>query len=76
MIHHPNLRGLRTFAIIWFGQLISGIGSGLTGFGLGIWVFLETGSAVQFALTTFFYVLPIALIGPVAGALVDRWNRR
>ncbi|MBV7337362.1 MFS transporter [Chloroflexi bacterium TSY] len=69
-------RGMHTFAIIWFGQLVSSLGSGLTGFGLGVWVFQETGSAGQFALTTFFYVLPMALIGSVAGTLVDRWNRQ
>lgn len=69
-------RSLRTFAVIWFGQLVSSLGSGLTGFALGVWIFQQSGSVAQFALTTFFYVLPIALLGSVAGALVDRWNRR
>jgi hypothetical protein len=65
-----------TFTIIWFGQLISTLGSGLSGFGLGVWIFQETGSATQFALTTFFYVMPFALVSSLAGTLVDRWDRR
>lgn len=68
--------GFRTFLIIWFGQLISLTGSGLTGFAIGIWVFLETGSTTLFALIQVFTTLPNILIGPISGALVDRWDRR
>lgn len=68
--------GLRAFALIWFGQLVSGLGSGLTGFGLGVYLYELTGSATQFALNSLFYVLPIGLVQFVAGALVDRWDRR
>jgi MFS transporter, DHA3 family, macrolide efflux protein len=69
-------RGLLTFSIVWFGQLISSLGSGLTGFGLSVWLFQTTGSVVQFALNSLFYVLPLGMIQLVAGALVDRWDRR
>jgi MFS family permease len=68
--------GFRTFLIIWFGQLISLTGSGLTGFAIGVWVFLETGSTTLFALIQLFTTLPNILIGPISGALVDRWDRR
>ncbi len=67
---------MRTFIIIWFSQLVSLIGSGLTNFALGIWVYQHTGSATQFALISLFTVLPSILISPLVGALVDRWNRR
>lgn len=70
----PN--GMQTFMIIWFGQLISIVGTGLTGFGLGVWVYQRTGSATLFALITLFTTLPGILISPFAGALVDRWDRR
>lgn len=69
-------RGMRVFLLVWFGQMISLIGSGLTGFALGIWVYQRTGSATQFALIYLFAMLPQILMSPIAGALVDRWNRR
>lgn len=69
-------RGFQTFLLIWFGQLVSLTGSGLTGFALGVWVYLQTGSATQFALISLFTTLPGILFSPIAGALVDRWDRR
>ena len=68
--------GFRTFLLIWFGQTISLTGSGLTGFALGVWVFLRTGSVTQFALISLFTSLPGIVFSPIAGALVDRWDRR
>jgi MFS family permease len=67
---------MRVFGLIWFGQLISLLGSGLTNFALGVWVYQKTGSVTQFALISLFITLPFLLITPVAGTVVDRWNRR
>ena len=69
-------KGMRTFFIIWAGQLISIIGSGLTGFGLSVWIYTQTGEATPFALNAFFYNLPRILLAPVAGSIADRYNRR
>ena len=69
-------QSMRTFFIIWVGQLVSIIGSGLTGFGLAVWIFEQTGQATPFALTIMFANIPQVLLSPFAGALVDRWNRR
>ncbi len=69
-------RGFQTFLLIWFGQLISLTGSGLTGFALGVWVYLRSGSVTQFALISLFTSLPGIVFSPIAGALVDRWDRR
>lgn len=69
-------RELRTFAVIWLGQMISVIGSGLTSFALGLWVYQQTGSVTQFALIAFSASLPMILIAPFAGVLVDRYDRR
>jgi MFS family permease len=69
-------RGIRSFVIIWFGQLISLLGSGLTGFALGVWVYQRSGSVTQFALTTLSATLPGILMTPLAGLFVDRWDRR
>lgn len=67
---------MRTFIIIWLGQIISIIGSGLTSFVLGVWIFEQTGEATPFVLIALFGSLPTVFLSPVAGALVDRWNRR
>jgi DHA3 family macrolide efflux protein-like MFS transporter len=69
-------KGMPTFLIIWIGQVVSFIGSGLTNFALGVWVYQLTGSVTQFALISMFIVLPGVLVSPFAGALVDRWDRR
>jgi MFS family permease len=67
---------MRVFAIICLGQIVSVIGSGLTGFALGVWVYQTTGSVTRYALITLFAVLPSVVVSPLVGALVDRWNRR
>jgi len=67
---------MKTFMTIWFGQLVSLIGSGLTGFALGIWLYQETDSVTLFALNALCFTLPQMLFSPIAGALVDRWDRR
>lgn len=68
--------GLRAFFIIWLGQVVSTVGSSLTGFVLGVWVYQQTGSATQFALIGACATVPAILLAPVAGALVDRHDRR
>jgi MFS family permease len=67
---------MSVFFLIWFGQLISLLGSGLTGFALGVWVYQRTGSATALTLIAFFGMLPMIIFSPLAGALVDRWDRR
>ena len=62
--------------MIWVGQIVSLTGTGLSRFGLGVWVFEATGSITQFTLITFTGSLPGLLISPIAGALIDRWDRR
>jgi MFS transporter, DHA3 family, macrolide efflux protein len=67
---------MRSFLVIWAGQLVSSLGSGLTGFAIPVVVFQKTGSAEQFGLLLFAWMLPALLLSPVAGTLVDRWDRR
>lgn len=69
-------RALRSFLVVWLGQLVSVIGSGLTAFALSVWVYQQTGSVTQLALVFFFKVVPLLALSPVAGVLVDRWDRR
>ncbi len=72
----PAPQDMKTFFIIWIGQLISMLGSGLTNFALAVWIYDQTGKATPFALTVLFGSLPRILLLPVAGSLADRWNRR
>jgi DHA3 family macrolide efflux protein-like MFS transporter len=67
---------MRTFTILWFGQLVSALGSGLSGFALGVWIYERTSSVTMFTLVVLSFELPSVLFAPIAGALVDRWNRR
>jgi DHA3 family macrolide efflux protein-like MFS transporter len=68
--------GMGAFMTIWAGQLVSLIGSGLTSFALGVWIYDTTGRALPFAVTAVFGRLPAILLSPLAGAVVDRRNRR
>jgi MFS transporter, DHA3 family, macrolide efflux protein len=67
---------MRIFTFIWLGQLVSLIGIWMTGFALDISVLKQTGSATQFAFLTLTFTVPMILISPIAGTLVDRWDRR
>jgi MFS family permease len=58
------------------GQVISLLGTAMTNFGLTIWAFQETGQATPLALVGFFFVTPMVLLSPLAGAMVDRYNRK
>jgi MFS family permease len=68
--------GTRTFLIVWSGQLISLVGSGLTSFALGVYIYQRTGAATPLALSMVAATLPSLILLPFAGALVDRWDRR
>jgi MFS family permease len=76
MIHPIPSPSMRIFIVVWLGQLVSLVGSGLTSFALGLWVYERTGSVTQFALIGLFTVLPGVVLSPLAGVLVDRWDRR
>jgi MFS family permease len=67
---------MRKFTILWLGQIISLIGSAMTWFAFTIWVWEQTGQASALATISFFTFLPTALLTPVAGVFVDRWNRK
>lgn len=55
---------------------MSSIGGGLTSFGLGVYVFGQTGSAASMALVTLLAFLPTLLLSVPAGVLADRYDRR
>ncbi len=68
--------GMFGFALVVVGQIISLLGSSMTGFALSIWAWQETGLATTLSLVAVTHFAPTVLISPIAGALVDRWNRK
>jgi DHA3 family macrolide efflux protein-like MFS transporter len=71
-----HFEGMPAFITIWLGQLISTMGSGLTGWGLGVLVYKQTDSTILFVLNLIFYILPTVIFAPIAGVVADRWDRR
>ncbi|MFL7870164.1 MAG: MFS transporter [Anaerolineales bacterium] len=64
------------FFTVWGGQAFSLFGSALVQFALVWYLTKQTGSATVLATATLVAMLPQIVLGPFAGALVDRWNRR
>jgi DHA3 family macrolide efflux protein-like MFS transporter len=65
-----------TFFAFWLTQALSLFGSGLASFALVWWITESTGSATLLATASLAALLPGVLFGPIAGALVDRLNRK
>lgn len=62
--------------VIFAGQAFSLFGSRLVQFALVWWITETTGLASTLAFASIVAMLPQVLLGPFAGALVDRWNRK
>jgi DHA3 family macrolide efflux protein-like MFS transporter len=69
--HPPHV-----FGLIWLGQLVSSLGSGLTIFAVSVHIYRSSASITQYSAASFFAFLPPVLLAPIAGVLADRWDRR
>ncbi len=65
-----------SFFTIFIGQALSLVGSRVGGFALVWWLTRTSGSATVLATASLVATLPQVVLGPVAGALVDRWSRK
>ncbi|MFF3018540.1 amino acid adenylation domain-containing protein [Streptomyces sp. NPDC057939] len=74
--HGPVRPTMGRFLAVATGQQLSMIGSALTEFALPIWVYLQTGSLFQLGLLAAFGLVPGIVVAPLAGAIVDRGDRR
>jgi DHA3 family macrolide efflux protein-like MFS transporter len=70
----PNWK--RIIVLVWSGQAVSFVTSGAAGYALVWYLTVTTGSATVLALGTIAFFIPNALLGPFAGAIVDRHNRK
>jgi len=70
------LSGMKGFSIVWVGQIISVLASSMTGFGMTLWMYKQTESATAMALMQVAFITPFLVLSPLAGAMVDRYNRK
>ena len=71
-----NQKNNRAFTILLIGQLISAIGSGLTDFGLAIYVFQMTKSVTATSIISICAFLPAIHLSPIGGIFADHYDRR
>jgi MFS family permease len=68
--------GMVGFTVVWAGQIVSVLATNMTSFAVTIWVFQKTGSAMALAGMQVAFILPFLLLSPIAGVMVDRYNRK
>ncbi len=71
-----TLKELKTFIILWLTQVLSSLGSSMTGFALVIWLYNDSGSALITALLTVCSYAPYVIVSIFAGAISDKWNKK
>jgi MFS transporter, DHA3 family, macrolide efflux protein len=71
-----RFRGFTAFTLVWIGQLVSVLATQMSGFALSIWIYERTNSATALGLAQVFFITPFLLISPIAGAMVDRYDRK
>lgn len=68
--------GMFGFTIVWLGQIVSVLASSMSQFALTIFMYEETGSATALGLMQVFFITPFLIISPIAGVMIDRYNRK
>jgi len=77
MTHVRELLKDKNFFLLWFAQIVSNFGDRLNQMALiGLIYIRIPGSTIELAKLLSFTILPVFIIGPIAGIYVDRWNRR
>ncbi|GMQ78301.1 MAG: MFS transporter [Anaerolineae bacterium] len=72
----PGARWQVPYFSFWTGQAVSLLGSRVVAFAVIWWLTRSSGSATVLAMATLVGLVPEIVLGPFAGVLVDRWNRR
>ncbi len=68
--------GMFGFSIVWLGQIISVLASGMTAFAMTIYMYQQTKSAFAMSWVQVAYITPFLIMSPIAGVMVDRYNRK
>lgn len=74
----PSLRAFRypAYVRIWLGAFVSTLGSWVQTVSVGIWVTKTTGMATWTGVIAALAYAPAVVLGPLGGALADRYDRR
>jgi DHA3 family macrolide efflux protein-like MFS transporter len=73
---HRRLTGMTGFTLVWIGQIVSVLASGMTTFAMTIYMYQQTRSATAMAFVQVAYITPFLIMSPIAGVMVDRYNRK
>ncbi len=76
MTESKRLTGMKGFSIVWIGQIISVLASMMTNFGMTLWMYKQTESATAMAFMQVAFITPFLILSPIAGVMVDRYNRK
>ncbi|MGY0373462.1 MFS transporter [Clostridium sp. JNZ J1-5] len=71
-----NPRLTSNIILLLLGRLVSLFGSQIYNFAIGLYVLKTTGSSAAFSMTLVFGMLPRIILGPVAGVISDRVDRK
>lgn len=71
-----NNKSLRPYLLLWGTQSLSALGSTMTGYALVLWLYRQSGSALETALLSVCSYAPYVLMSIFAGALSDRWSKK
>lgn len=69
-------QNLKMFWVFFSGQLISILGSEIVQFAVAVWLAIETDSVLIMSLSMFLAYIPAIILGPIAGVLVDKWDKK
>lgn len=75
-MNNLNKKSLRPYLLLWSTQSLSALGSTMTGYALVLWLYQQSGSALETALLSVCSYAPYVLMSIFAGALSDRWNKK
>ncbi|MEY8313106.1 MFS transporter [Oscillospiraceae bacterium 42-9] len=69
-------QSLKPYLLLWSTQSLSALGSAMTGYALILWLYRQSGSALETAMLAICSYAPYVLVSIFAGALSDRWNKK
>lgn len=76
MAELANKNTYKSYKLFYLGQLFSLLGSSITQFIIVWWITIQTESIIILSIATFAYILPMTFAMPIAGVIVDRYNRK